>query len=90
LWNLLPANKKVNQNQKKAKIPTPKLLEKCKYNIFEYWSYYNNEDNIFKNQIQISLNGDILVTSTDELFDKNLRILFYIISLGSISLVCGL
>jgi len=71
LWNLLPANKKVNQNQKKAKIPTPKLLEKCKYNIFEYWDYYNDEDDIFKNQIEISLSGNIVSTTKDELFEKS-------------------
>jgi len=71
LWNLLPANKKVNQQQKKAKIPTPELLEKCKENIFEYWNLYNQEDELFRNQIETSLSGDIKLSSDQKLFEKS-------------------
>lgn len=71
LWNLLPANKKVNQQQKKAKIPNPELLEKCKENIFEYWNFYNQEETIFKSQMEISLTGNIKFLSDEELFERS-------------------
>lgn len=59
LWNLLPADKKVN-NQKRDKIPSPKLIEKRADVIIEYWSLYELQWNTrFKNELNISLLNEI-------------------------------
>lgn len=55
LWNLLPADKKVN-NQKRDKIPSPKLIEKRADAIIAYWKRYEQKWNIrFNNELDVSL-----------------------------------
>lgn len=58
LWNLLPSDSKIN-NQKRDKIPSPELIEKQKGLIINYWSILNeNQNQRFKNEIQIALLGN--------------------------------
>lgn len=55
LWNLLPADKKVN-NQKRDKIPSPKLIEKRADAIIDYWKRYEQKWNQrFNNEMDVSL-----------------------------------
>ena len=55
LWNLLPADKKIN-NQKRDKIPSPTLIEKRADIIIDYWKLYERKwPERFKNEITISL-----------------------------------
>lgn len=55
LWNLLPADKKVN-NQKMDKIPAPELIEKRSDIIIAYWQQYKQKWNRrFQNEIDVSL-----------------------------------
>lgn len=66
LWNLLPADKKVN-NQKRDKIPSPKLIEKRADVIIDYWKRYEQKWNHrFNNELDISLlNSNPLTRSHD-------------------------
>lgn len=55
LWNLLPADKKIN-NQKRDKIPSPKLIEKRADVIIDYWKRYEQQWNHrFNNELDVSL-----------------------------------
>lgn len=55
LWNLLPADKKVN-NQKRDKIPAPRLIEKRADVIIDYWTRYEQKWNSrFNNELDVSL-----------------------------------
>ncbi|MDD4950765.1 MAG: hypothetical protein PHC76_14180, partial [Sulfuricurvum sp.] len=55
LWNLLPADKKVN-NQKRDKIPSPKLIEKRADTIIDYWKRYEQKwHHRFNNEMDVSL-----------------------------------
>ena len=46
LWNLLPAHRKVNQNQKRDKLPGAELLRSAQDRIQEWWEKgYLNADN---------------------------------------------
>jgi hypothetical protein len=58
LWNLMPADSKVNHS-KKDKIPSPELIEKQKDIIKYYWEYSRkvNPDR-FDREISYSLLGD--------------------------------
>lgn len=57
LWNLLPTTMTANQ-RKKAKVPTPKVLQEKKKHIMYYWSLMREEyANRFGIEIQISLTG---------------------------------
>jgi len=68
LWNMLPTDRALNQNQKKAKIPTPELIEKRADTIKLYWEQYLQEWPIqFKNQIEVALTGPNL--DKDQLTD---------------------
>ena len=50
LWNLFPADKKVN-NQKRDKFPTVALLNDSRKRIYNYWDiYYESQPAIFLNQ----------------------------------------
>lgn len=55
LWNLLPADKKVN-NQKRDKIPSPELIERRSATIIGYWRLYEQQWNHrFNNELDVSL-----------------------------------
>lgn len=66
LWNLLPADKKIN-NQKRDKIPSPKLIEKRADVIIDYWKRYEQRWNHrFNNELDVSLlNSDQSARSHD-------------------------
>jgi hypothetical protein len=58
LWNLLPSTPTIN-NLKRAKIPSPELIEKRKDQIIEYWEIINeNQSNRFRKEIQVALLGN--------------------------------
>ena len=58
LWNLLPANPKVN-NSKRDKIPTPRIIENQKPMIFYYWDLiYESFPSRFQKEIKTSLVGN--------------------------------
>ncbi len=55
LWNLLPADKKIN-NQKRDKIPSPELIEKRADAIFWYWKLYDERwHRKFRDELHVSL-----------------------------------
>jgi len=57
LWNLLPAHPKVNQN-KRDKIPTPRLIDQQKGLILHYWELLDETFHMrFQKEIKISLLG---------------------------------
>lgn len=65
LWNMLPSDRQINQNKKKDKIPTPRLIEKRSDTIKHYWNQYAQTWSIlFKSQMELSLTGK---NSSDEL-----------------------
>jgi len=58
LWNMLPTDRVLNQQKKKDKIPTRKLIEKRADIIMNYWNEYQQEIPIlFKSQIEVALTG---------------------------------
>lgn len=58
LWNMLPADRDINQNKKRDKIPTRKLIEKRADIIIEYWKDYQQAmPLLFKSQLEVSLIG---------------------------------
>lgn len=58
LWNLLPAVPKINNN-KRDKIPTPKLIERQKEIILHYWELLDKSfETRFQKEIKISLLGN--------------------------------
>ena len=55
---MLPTDRRVNQQQKKAKIPTRKLIEKRANVIINYWGNYQKAmPLLFKSQIEVALIG---------------------------------
>jgi len=71
LWNLLPSDKKVN-NQKSDKIPTPKLIEKRADMIIKYWTLYEDKwHSRFNNELDVSLlNGNQLSRTYDQALES--------------------
>lgn len=58
LWNLLPAVPKINNN-KRDKIPTPRLIERQKGVILHYWELLDKSfETRFQKEIKISLLGN--------------------------------
>jgi hypothetical protein len=58
LWNLLPADKAVN-NRKRNAIPTPELLERRADHIHQYWEILNERANArFGREIRSALLGN--------------------------------
>jgi CRISPR/Cas system Type II protein with McrA/HNH and RuvC-like nuclease domain len=59
LWNLLPSNSSINRNSKKDKIPSPRLIERQKDLILDYWNIiFKEQSNRFQKEIQIALLGN--------------------------------
>jgi CRISPR/Cas system Type II protein with McrA/HNH and RuvC-like nuclease domain len=58
LWNLLPSSASKNSH-KRDKIPSPKLVEKQKELILEYWHLMNaKHEQRFQKEIRIALLGE--------------------------------
>jgi hypothetical protein len=58
LWNMLPADRILNQQKKKNKVPSPELIEKRADVIKSYWDQYMQQWPIqFKSQLEVSLTG---------------------------------
>ena len=78
LWNMLPTDRVLNQQRKKAKIPTRKLIEKRSDVIMNYWSDYQQAmPLLFKSQVEVALIGKdviedkILDTAIESLCKKS-------------------
>lgn len=78
LWNMLPTDRVLNQQKKKAKIPTRKLIEKRADVIMNYWSDYQQAmPLLFKSQVEVALIGrnvtedKILDTAIESLCNKS-------------------
>ena len=78
LWNMLPTDRILNQQKKKAKIPTRKLIEKRANIIMNYWSDYQQAmPLLFKSQVEVALVGrnvtedKILDTAVESLCNKS-------------------
>ena len=68
LWNMLPADRILNQQKKKHKIPAPELIEKRADVIKLYWNQYMEKWPIqFKSQLEVSLTGPNILP--EELID---------------------
>lgn len=76
LWNLLPVHRKINQRQKKDKLPGLITLNESRERILEWWdsAYIDAAEIIrqqFFNEAQASLRLDIDVSQhPDEIFDS--------------------
>lgn len=58
LWNLLPAERNLNQKKKKDKIPTRELITKRADIIVNYWQKYEKAmPQLFSSQLTLSLTG---------------------------------
>jgi hypothetical protein len=65
LWNLLPVDKKVN-NDKTDKIPTSNLIEKQQKLIFSYWDIYSkNQPKLFYYQMKNALGCEVTQFNQD-------------------------
>ena len=78
LWNILPTDRVVNQQKKKAKIPSRKLIEKRADVIMNYWSDYQKAmPQLFNSQVKIALIGmdtqqeRVLDTAIESLCEKS-------------------
>ncbi|QSZ42833.1 hypothetical protein GJV85_12175 [Sulfurimonas aquatica] len=78
LWNMLPTDRILNQQKKKAKIPTRKLIEKRADIIMNYWNDYQRAmPLLFKSQIEVALIGreiaedKVLNTAIESLCNKS-------------------
>jgi len=59
LWNMLPTDRKLNQQKKKHKIPTRKLIKKRADIIIDYWNFYKKTmPLLFDSQIKVALIGE--------------------------------
>lgn len=68
LWNMLPTDRVLNQQKKKDKIPTRKLIEKRADIIMNYWANYQEAmPLLFKSQIEVALIGKDV--NKDKIFD---------------------
>lgn len=66
LWNLLPSGSTIN-NQKRDKIPSPKIIEQQKDLILDYWEIIaKHQNNRFQAEIQVALLGNEPVSSWKE------------------------
>nr|WP_262707741.1 HNH endonuclease domain-containing protein [Leeuwenhoekiella aestuarii] len=58
LWNLLPAAARINA-KKRDKIPAPKLIERQRGAILEYWEIlHKHQQQRFKKEIKVALLGN--------------------------------
>ena len=58
LWNLLPADRNINQKDKKEKIPSRAMIQKRSEIIKHYWNIYDQKRrHLFRSQITYSLVG---------------------------------
>lgn len=80
LWNLLPSDKKIN-NQKRDKIPSPKLIEKRSSIIIDYWNLYEAKWNTrFNNELNVSLlNSHQAVKSQEQALESLIQKASYLI-----------
>ena len=65
---MLPSDRKLNQQKKKDKIPTPQLIEKRSDVIKRYWNQYAQSwPLLFRSQMELSLCGK--KANDEELFN---------------------
>lgn len=80
LWNMLPTNKKVNQIQKKTKIPSQKLIERRADVIKMYWKLYMKQwPELFKSQVKIALIGNESELEFDNMIESLCKKSHYLI-----------
>lgn len=73
LWNLLPSGSTIN-NQKRDKIPSPKLIEKQKDIILEYWeTIYQRHPQRFERELKLSLLGNASLENWKEIGIQQLK-----------------
>ena len=76
---MLPTDRILNQQQKKAKIPTRKLIEKRSDIIINYWNNYKQAmPLLFKSQIEVALigNNNSLDMAIESLCEKSDYLIF--------------
>jgi hypothetical protein len=75
LWNLLPAHRSVNQNQKSDRLPSAERLTSAKEIIVDWWTtgYVQNTNPLigqrFITEARASLPGFIETPSTETIFE---------------------
>lgn len=75
LWNLLPAARKVNQQEKKAKLPSDRILTSARSRFIDWWGEaYLAENNVLNNRFWLESSASLPVVSAsdrslDQLFD---------------------
>ena len=54
LWNLMPANRSVNQNEKRAKLPSSRLMLASRDRIMSWWeSAYGSSNSLIRKRFVI-------------------------------------
>jgi hypothetical protein len=75
LWNLLPAMRSINQNQKSDRLPSVERLAKAKDIILDWWTaaYMHNPNTLigkkFLTEARASLPGILETPSPETIFD---------------------
>ena len=71
LWNLLPAHRMVNQNEKKDRLPTDFLLREAKDRIMNWWDtgYIRSDNRVLADQFTLEASAALptLEGPTDKL-----------------------
>lgn len=75
LWNLLPAARKVNQQEKKAKLPSDRILNSARARFIDWWGEaYLAENNVLGNRFWLEASASLPAVSfrdqsLEQLFD---------------------
>ena len=61
LWNLLPASRNVNQNQKRDKLPAERALRRAQSRIIDWWNdgYVRTEDRLLTEQFALEASATL-------------------------------
>lgn len=74
LWNLLPAARKVNQQEKKARLPSDRILNSARARFIDWWGKaYLAENNVLGNRFWLEASASLPAVSS---LDQSLEQLF--------------
>ncbi|MDE0531127.1 MAG: hypothetical protein OXI01_06715 [Albidovulum sp.] len=85
LWNLMPAHRAVNQREKRARLPTDRLLQSAQERVVNWWeaAYVKNDAPIVSERFWLEAKSSL---PTVDLGDKRLSDVFEAVCLQRIRL----
>ena len=67
LWNLLPAARKVNQQEKKAKLPSDRILNSARSRFIDWWEEaYLTENSVLSNRFWLEASASLPAVSAGD------------------------